>query len=125
MGIDFGSKRVGVALSDEARQFAFPKMVLKNDADLFEKVGKFCSENGVVLVVMGESKDYQGKDNKIMESARLFADKIKTELNLEVAFTPEFLTSAEAERIQGKVETLDASAAAIILKSYLDQYHGN
>jgi putative Holliday junction resolvase len=124
-GIDFGSKRVGIALSDETRQFALPKGVLKNDSELFNNFRSFCKENNVVLVVMGESRDYKGKDNKIMEEARLFAEKVKKELVLDVAFVPEFLTSAEAERIQGKIDTLDASAAAIILKSYIDQHYGN
>lgn len=124
-GIDFGSKRVGIALSDETRQFALPKGVLKNDVDLFSQFQTFCKENNVALVVMGESRDYKGKENKIMEAAREFAEKIKQELVIDVAYVPEFLTSAEAERIQGKIDTLDASAAAIILKSYLDQHYGN
>lgn len=123
-GVDFGSKRVGVALSDESATFAMPKVVIPMGKETFSTFAAFCKEHGISKVVMGESRDYQGKENVIMKKAREFADQITKELAIPVVFEPEFLTSAEAERIQGKIDTLDASAAALILKSYLDKHHG-
>ncbi|TSC61897.1 MAG: putative holliday junction resolvase [Parcubacteria group bacterium Gr01-1014_48] len=121
MGIDFGSKRVGVALSDENALFAFPHSVMKNDDTLLENVLALARSEGVRKIVMGESKNYKGSPNVIMKEVEAFKERLLKEGNIEVVFEPEFLTSAEAERIQGKHDTLDASAAALILKSYLDR----
>ena len=121
MGIDFGSKRIGVALSDENAAFAFPHSVLKNDRTFFEKICAIMREEGVQKVVIGESKDYRGNENAIMQAVHALRLRLEKEAHVEVVFEPEFLTSAEAERLQGKHEKLDASAAALILKSYLER----
>ena len=121
MGIDFGTKRVGVALSDEGASFAFPHSVVENTNKLFENICKIAAEEKVQKIVMGESRDFQGKPNPIMRDILVFKGRLEKEGNFEVILEPEFLTSAEAERIQGKHEHIDASAAALILKSYLDR----
>ncbi|OHA15622.1 MAG: hypothetical protein A3G52_04030 [Candidatus Taylorbacteria bacterium RIFCSPLOWO2_12_FULL_43_20] len=118
-GIDYGKKRVGVALSDEGLSFALPKVVLPNDRMLVKKIAEFCKENDVSLIVVGESLNYKNEENAIMEEAKDFAKKISGVTGVNVVFEPEFLTSAEAERVQGKNKMHDASAAAIILKSYM------
>lgn len=126
LGIDFGSKRVGLALSDENLQFAFPFKVLENSENLVDDIKNICLENNVSLVVIGESKDFSMKDNQIMEEIKSFITNFKSSSDISVVLHPEFLTSQEAERLQGKNDMLDASAASIILKSYLDskQDHG-
>jgi putative Holliday junction resolvase len=120
MGIDFGSKRIGIALSDEGNTVAFPNSVLASGPGLIEEVGILCAKNDVTAIVLGESKDYQGNYNKIMAKAFEFKNAAERELKLPVIFEPEFLTSAQAER-QGDTSMLDASAAALILQSYLDK----
>lgn len=120
LGIDYGSKRVGVALSDPSGSFATPLDVLRNDQNLLEEIKRICSHNHVESVVVGDSKDFNLRDNFIMGEVRPFVEKLKSETNLQVILHPEFMTSQEAERIQGKNDRLDASAAALILKSYLD-----
>lgn len=121
LGIDFGSKRVGVAISDENNSFALPKAVLQNDSSLLEEIKKICAENSITGIVLGESKDFKGIDNPIMEKINSFKTEIEKTINLPVYLEPEFMTSSEAERLQGKNAMLDASAAALILKSYLDK----
>lgn len=120
LGIDFGSKRVGVAISDETNSFAFPLKVLENSTDIVEDIVVLCKENRVSEVVVGESRDFSQKNNKIMEEIIPFVEKLKEKIGLPVRMHPEFLTSQEAERLQGKNEMHDASAAALILKSFLD-----
>lgn len=120
MGIDYGGKRVGVALSDPTRTIASPYSVLRNDAELVSRIRDICKEKDVSLVVVGESKNFDFKDNYIMKEIRPFVEKLKKLLGIEVEFHPEFLTSREAEHIQGAGDMLDASAAALILKSYID-----
>lgn len=141
MGIDFGSKRVGVALSDEGNSFALPLAVLPNDKNLLSEIQKICDANDVGCVVMGESKDFNGKDNPIMEQINNFVAEISMTMpEIRVEMEPEFFTSAHAERLgnrrpdrevertrQKKVknEMLDASAAALILKSFLEKHDNN
>lgn len=121
LGIDFGSKRVGIALSDEEGTLAFPYSVLKNDKALLSEVERIVKEQKVKLIVMGESKDFKGDDNPIAKQIAEFKRVLEKTTRKKVEYEPEFLTSVQAARFQGKVEKLDASAAAIILQSYLDR----
>lgn len=121
LGIDYGSKRVGVALSDDKGMMAFPKAVLPNDNFLMSEIKALIAGHGVGTVVMGESKDYQMKDNLIMKKARAFADELVRDTDVEVVFEPEMLSSHQAAHFQGKTAMIDASAASIILQSYIDR----
>lgn len=122
LGIDYGSKNVGLSLSDEEGIMAFPFKTLSNDASLFSREIKSITEKeSVGVIIIGESLDYSGKENPIMKKIRSFAEKLKAETGLPVYFEPEFMTSREAGHIQGENEKSDASAAALILKSYLDK----
>ena len=120
LGIDFGEKRVGIALSDEDGKIAFPNAVLANDSDLMKNIVDLCMKNAVEIVVMGESRDYKGQINDIMWKIEGFKKQLET-IGFKVVFEPEFMTSVQASRITGENKMLDASAAAIILQSYLNR----
>ncbi len=120
LGIDYGSKRVGISMSDDSGDFSYPLSVLDNTADLVTQIVQICEENKIGEIVVGESLDFTQKENDIMKAIRPFAEKLRAASGIPVHMHPEFLTSAEAERLQGKNDMHDASAAAIILKSYLD-----
>lgn len=124
LGIDYGLKNVGVAISDERLKFAYPLVVLQNSDILIFDIGRICKENKIVGIVVGDSKDFRQRDNEIMKVVKPFAERLKRELQIPVYFHPEFMTSVEAERLQGKNNMHDASAAALILKSYLETHHG-
>ena len=121
LGIDFGSKRVGVALSDDGATFALPKMVLPNDAKLADTLAKFCKENAVAAIVIGESFNDKGQENAIMPAIKSFKAEIGALTKLPTIFEKEFFTSQHAQDSQGKHDMLDASAAALILQRYLDR----
>ncbi len=120
LGIDYGSKRVGVAISDETKTFANPLVVLKNSSSLLDEIVRICKEKEVEVVVVGESKNFKQEDNVIMSEIKPFVENLKN-VGLIVFLEPEFLTSQEAEHIQGEGDMHDASAAAIILNSYLNK----
>ena len=107
-------------MSDERGDFAYPLSVLENKDNLFQDILKVCKDNNIGSVVVGESKNFSQNNNEIMKEISPFVDKLKKVLDLPVYMHPEFLTSQEAERLQGKNDMHDASAAALILKSYLD-----
>jgi len=120
LGIDFGSKRIGLAVSDENAEFAFPLSVLPNSEKAVEEIAEICREKNVSTIVVGDSENFQMQKNEIMKEVAPFADRLKKISGLPIVMHPEFLSSQEAERIQGKNDMLDASAAAIILKSFLE-----
>jgi putative Holliday junction resolvase len=127
LGIDYGSKRIGVALSDEGARVAFPFSVVANDKNALFTLKSLCDEEKVGRIVMGESLNSRGEDNQIMAAARIFARTLAEETSLPVSFEHEFLTSVEAHRSsfdeQGKKgrQEVDSSAAALILQRYLDR----
>lgn len=121
LGIDYGTKRVGLAVSDESESVAFPLSVIPNDEYLVDLLKEVIFARSIGTVVLGESKNYQGEDNPIMPAVRDLAKQLKEKCNVSVRYEPEFLTSEEAKRIQGEGADLDASAAAILLQSFLEK----
>ncbi len=119
MALDFGEKRVGVASTDESGEFALPRLTLPNDAALLKAVHELALKEGIDTIVIGESKNFDGKPNAIMSAVSEFKKRLE-EKGVHVIFHPEVLTTMEARRLQGNNELTDASAAALILKSYLD-----
>ncbi len=120
LGIDYGSKRVGIAISDPEGKFALPNSVIKNTDTLLAEVTKLATDFEVKEIVMGESRNYSGEANKILPDILKFKEKLET-AGYVVHLELEFMTSVQAERLQGKNEMSDASAAALILQSYLDR----
>ncbi|MCH7882931.1 pre-16S rRNA-processing nuclease YqgF [Patescibacteria group bacterium] len=121
LGIDYGTKRVGFALSDPEREFAFPHCVLPNDKDLALKIREICNKENVDTIIIGKSLDYKQKDNPIMGAVRTLKNMLQKEIRVPVYFESEFLTTVEARRFQGNHSMTDASAAALILQSYINR----
>ena len=121
LGIDFGSKRVGLATSDDLGTMAFPHSVIPNDKNLLEEIEKIIKKENITDIVIGESKNFAGEPNKIMVEIEKFKNLLAGETKLNVFLEPEFMTSSQAELIQGKNDMHDASAATIILQSFLDK----
>lgn len=121
LGIDYGSKRVGLAISDAEGRLAFPYSVISNDKKLLVEIEKIISKKKIEAIVIGESKDFKDKPNEIMAAIEKFKKLLEEKTGCRVFFEPEFMTSKQAEHVQGKNRMLDASAAAIILQSFLDK----
>ena len=126
LGIDYGHKRIGLALSDPGAALAFPLEVVKTSPAAIGRIVDICKKDLVNGIVMGESRDFKGKENIIMKEARLFAELLKTATGLPLSFEPEIMSTIQAQRLQGRADaqkhTIDASAAAVILQSFLDRH---
>lgn len=124
LGIDYGTKRVGIAMSDESAKFAIPFTVIANSRTLSkglaDEIEKITVTNGVKEIVIGESTDYKGKPNEIMAGSLELKRRLEDK-GFVVHLEPEFMTSVHAERFQGKNAKSDSSAAALILQAYLDK----
>ena len=124
MGIDYGSKRVGVAVTDESGTVAFPKGVLPNDKFLASSVIEMIVSDSVSEVVIGESKDNTGGDNSIARNARAFAQLLERDAGVTIHFEPEYYSTQEVRTHTG-TWLVDAEAAAVILNSFLTKRYGN
>ena len=119
LGVDYGLKRVGLSLSDETGVMAFPLKVLPNDKNLFNEIKLICDQENVKTIVVGDSRNNKGEENPIMKEVNKFIKGLRKNLEIKIETEPEFMTSIEAERIQGKNDLNDASAATLILNSFL------
>jgi putative holliday junction resolvase len=119
LGIDYGSKRVGLALSDEAGLMAFPHKVIENNADLLKNLEAIIAEHQVDEIVIGQSLNKEGGSNKIQASVEELITDLTLNVGLPVHLEPEQYTTQEAIRFQGRTDMTDAAAASIILNSFL------
>ena len=130
LGIDYGSSKVGLALSDEAGTMGFPQSVVKNTPRLLDELCALIAKENIGAVVIGDSRTLSGEDNLINEDARLLGGQLTERSGVPVFFESEVFTTAAALRAPAKVErsrapkrheAVDASAAALILTSYLSR----
>ncbi|KKU80280.1 MAG: hypothetical protein UY07_C0048G0012 [Parcubacteria group bacterium GW2011_GWA1_47_8] len=121
LGVDYGAKRVGVAISDEGGTIAFPYAILESGKGLVGEVKTICAHESVETIVVGESTDYQGKSNAIMEGINRFVKELRDAVHVPLVYEREFLSTQQARFHQAKKKRVDDSAAAIILQSYLDK----
>ncbi len=121
MGIDYGTKRVGIALSDDKGMMGFPHVVLPNDAKLQKHIEAIITKEHVGTVVIGHSLGRDGKPNKVHEAVEGLMLDLTLSLGIPVELEPEQYTTQEAIRFQGRTDMTDAAAASIILNSYLSR----
>ena len=133
LGIDYGSKRVGIAISDDGGTLAFPYKIINNNLELLDTIHNICGEESISAIVLGLSQDLSGEPNKIMGSIEELKKNLEAELELPIYFQKEFMTTVEARGREGKEimnarkvikeksVQADASAAALILQRFLDK----
>ena len=135
LGVDWGERRIGLALTDETRTIARPL------ATLTRRSGKrfpmrpllaLCAEHGVTGIVVGLPLDEQGAEGEAALAARRLADDVGGRSGLPVELWDERLTTARARRTvrelggstRGRREDVDALAAAVMLQHFLDANRG-
>jgi|SRR6185503_12499141 len=122
LGIDCGTKRIGIAVSDDTGSIAFPVTTLQAHTSVIEEIISLAEDNKVQTIVLGESYNFQGEKNPIMEQIKKLGNDLEAK-GYVIAYEQEFMTSVQARR-EGETakEHIDASAAALILQSYLDRH---
>jgi RNase H-fold protein (predicted Holliday junction resolvase) len=96
---------------------AFPHSVVPNDGAFRQRALALVRDHEAE-VVLGDSRAHDGSENRIATAIKNFADFLEGN-GVVVHFEPERYTSREAERIQGRTDMTDASAAALILDGFL------
>ena len=130
VGLDFGTVRIGVAISDEMQIIARPLGILHNKPDFFSQLQKLLKQEGAVeKIVVGLPLKLNGQDSPMTQNARQFAKKLEETLQLPIELWDERLTSAFVERSlvdagvrrKKRAALSDTLSAVLILQSYLDR----
>lgn len=137
LGIDYGTKRIGLAVSDESGSMAFPRGLLQVKSTVLGELLDVITKENVEAVVMGASITSDGTDNVIMSRVRSLGDELVAN-GIPVYYQKESFSSHEARLSEfamgGKgnqarprkrivAEHIDDRAAALILQRYLDTVH--
>lgn len=121
LGIDYGTKRLGIALSDEGGSFAFPHETIPNDATAIDRIASIVAHQHVAGIILGDTRSVGGAENRITPEADVFAEALASYVKIPVKRGWEAWSSIEASRFAPKGrEHDDAAAAAIILQRFLD-----
>ena len=119
LGIDYGTKKVGLALTDESGSMAFPHSVIPNDKAFLKSVVSLIEEKTVTEVVIGKSLNLKGEPNAVQTDIESFITDLTLQVPIPIHLEPEQMTTQQAAAITGRNDQTDAAAAAIILESYL------
>lgn len=132
LGIDLGSKRVGVAVSDRSGTIATPLCVIERGASQrvdHNEIARLVQEEEVVAIVVGLPLNMDGTAGKAAEAALREVERMTTVVGVPVYVHDERLTTVEADRVlmeqkmraQARRRVVDKVAAAVILQSWLDE----
>ena len=130
LGLDFGERRIGLALSDPLGIIAKPLTIIdrKKTADHISRISEIVSERKITSIVVGLPLTLKGGYSKQTEIVLAFIDQLKSDLQIPIMTIDERLSSVAAEKAlqEQAVKTghnkgrVDETAAAIFLQEYLD-----
>lgn len=133
LGVDYGERRVGLALSDPLAMIAGPLPTLarrKGKRPPVAAVARIARDHEVAEIVVGLPLDLSGEETDWTREVREFGDRLAERTGLPVAYRDERMTSVRAERAvrslglprarREEKERVDAAAAVLILQAYLD-----
>ncbi len=131
LGIDFGTKRIGLAIGHAEHGLIVPLKTLfkKGNSDLFSEIISIIKEQDIQVIVVGIPKDLYGQETLTTRQAKNFVKHLQKKTQIPIQTTDETLSSFEAEErlIEAKVSAskrksmLDQMAAVIILENFLEQ----
>ncbi|MGE5400137.1 MAG: Holliday junction resolvase RuvX [Ignavibacteriales bacterium] len=131
LAIDFGLQRIGLALSDPLKIFAYPFKTIQNDKNTLSNISTVIKDNGVNLILLGYPLKEDGSKTDVTEQIEKFKEQLVSSTKLPVLFRDERYTSSIAKmHVIASVTSrkkrrdkglIDKNAASIILQDYLDE----
>ena len=134
LAVDFGERRIGLAISDPSATIAQPLTVLTRRAGKrapVQAVADIVAEHDISHIVIGLPLTLEGDESAWTREVCAFGDKLAARAGVGVSFADERMTSVAAERAvrslglkrreREQKERVDAAAAVLILQSYLDR----
>ena len=133
LGIDFGSSRIGIAVSDDLGMLAHPLETIPNDSEFLSRLQQIVLQKGVSRIVVGIPRNMDGSYGPAAEKAKVFLSQLKSEFaGVQLIAWDERLTTVEAQRllhaagrdVKKSRPIIDQVAAQVLLQSYLDSVAG-
>ncbi len=133
LGIDYGTKRIGIAISDDSGKFAFPKSIITSGSKALGEIITLIQSEQVERVVVGNSVDQSGMRNILMEDIDVFIEELHKLTGLPIELADERFSSSAVRAFDFEkpiantrgnsrpTGLIDDRAAAIMLQRYLDR----
>lgn len=119
LGIDFGTKKIGLALTDESGSMAFPYDVVPNDSTFLRTIVSLIEKETITAIVIGHSLNLDGTPNAVQKYIEAFITDLTLQTPVPIHLEPEQMTTQQAATTTGRNNQTDAAAAALIVESYL------
>lgn len=130
LGIDYGDRRIGIAVSDNEREVVFVREYIENTSrsEVIQKIKDLCDQDQISLIVVGLPLNMDGEDTDQTVKVRLFTEDLKKAIKKEIVLHDERLTATQSDVIltsigvksDARKERKDAIEASLILQNYLD-----
>lgn len=137
LGLDFGSKTVGVAISDPSEFIASGVTVIRREREdklrkTYARIEEICEEYGVEKIVLGCPFNMDGSEGERVRKTKEFKENLERRTGLEVILMDERLSTVEADELMNEAriagsdrkKIVDRIAATYILQWYLDEQRG-
>jgi len=120
LGIDYGEKRIGLAVSDESQTFA-RELAILSPKEFWEQLDELIKDNDISTIVLGWPLNMSGEETKKTKEVEMFKVQVESSTKLPVKVVDERLTSKMAESVSSSKKDLDSLAAQILLQNWLDK----
>ncbi len=124
LGIDYGEKRIGLAVSDESLTLARELEILSPN-EFWKQILNLIKEHNLNLIVLGWPLNMSGEQTEKTKEVENFKLKLENKTGLKVEVMDERLSSQMAGNLPGGRKKVDSLAAQIILQNYLDKQKAN
>jgi putative Holliday junction resolvase len=132
LAFDYGAKRIGIALSDPLKTFAYPHITINNNNKTWNELDKLLTEKNISKIILGYPFRDDGKLSSISPKIMKFKEELEKRYKLEVILWDERYTSSIAAEMMISSTNkrskrrdkgiIDRNAAAIILQEYLNEH---
>ena len=119
LGIDYGKKWIGLAISDDGRRLAFAYKTLENNDKIFSALNEIVKKEEIYKIIIGLPLNKEMKPTRQTAETENWAGELITKVEVQIDFENEIFTSKAADKLGAKNQ--HAAAAAIFLQSYLDR----
>ncbi len=119
LGIDYGTKRIGLALGDEKLKICKPLKIIKNDDKMLDNIKSAVKAYKIYKIVLGYPLTPTGKEGQRAKKVKKFYELLKKTLDLDIILQDERYSTIEAQTLS-KEKEIDHISAYIILKEYVE-----
>jgi putative holliday junction resolvase len=119
LALDYGEKRIGVAVSDEGKKIAFPKPYILNSEK--KKLLEYIPTQDIEEILLGIPVGLSGQETESTKKVREFAEWLERETSLKINLIDERLTTKEIMKSEKNRERIDSLVAQKMLERYLEK----